>query len=112
MINENEEKFFEYYSLVCRSINTPLKLRILEAIQKDRLNVSEIQEKTGVSMSNLSNNLNALYKIGILGRKKEGNYIYYYLEHYELLDVIKNMKEIVKLITLKRNNLLNFNKIK
>ncbi len=112
MMDEREEKFFEYYSLVCRSINTPIKLKIIEVLQREKLNVSELQDKIGISMSNLSNNLNSLYRIGILGRHKKGNYIYYYLEHIELLDVIKNMKEIVKLITQKRNKILEFNKIK
>jgi len=101
-----EEKFFEYYSLVCNTISSPLRLRIIETIGKRQINVSELQKILGVSMSNLSNNLGTLYKIGIVDRKKEGNYIYYYLSHIEILDVIGNMKKIVQLITKKRSKFL------
>ncbi len=101
------DPFYEYYSLICRTITTPSRLKILESIGLKKMNVSEIYEATGLSRSNLSNHLGALYKIGILGREKVGNYIYYYLAQPEILKVMEMMREIVRKISKERHSFVN-----
>jgi len=102
----NNDSFYEYYSLICRTITTPSRLKILETIGLNRMNVSEIFKATGLSRSNLSNHLGALYKIGILGREKVGNYIYYHIAHPEILKVMEMMRELVIKISNERHNFL------
>ena len=71
------------------------------------MNVSQIYEATGLSRSNLSNHLGALYKIGILGREKVGNYIYYYIAQPEILNVMDMMMKIVVKISKDRHDFIN-----
>ncbi len=103
----NNDSFYEYYSLICRTITTPSRLKILEAIGLKKMNVSQIYEATGLSRSNLSNHLGALYKIGILGREKVGNYIYYYIAQPEILNVMDMMMKIVVKISKDRHDFIN-----
>jgi DNA-binding transcriptional ArsR family regulator len=49
-------------------------------------------------MSNLSNHLNDLYRSGVLGKEKQGNYVYYYLTEPKLLQAIAQMQDILKTI--------------
>ena len=84
------DKFYETYSEFCHIISNPIRLKIIEIINKDKLNVSEIQQKVEVSMSTLSNHIGALYKLGILGREKKGNYNYYFLLEKDILKLISD----------------------
>lgn len=85
------DKFYEAYSTFCQTVTNPVRLKVIEVINKGKLNVSQIQEKVEISMSNLSNHLSALYKLGVLGREKKGNYNYYYLVDLEIIKIISKM---------------------
>ncbi len=97
------EVFYEQYSLMCRTITNPVRLKIIELIGTGKKSVGELQESLGVSMSNLSNHLGALYKLGILSREKKGNFVYYSLTEPQLLDVLKMMRKVIESIMKKRN---------
>jgi ArsR family transcriptional regulator len=103
----HDEKFYDYYTSICKSISTPIRIKIIETIgEEDNLNVSQIQKKLDIPISRLSNNLSILYKIGVLDKQKKGSFIYYFLKHKEIIDAIKNMKKVVELIALEGSNLL------
>lgn len=102
----NGDYFYEQYALVCKTIVNPVRLKIIEIIRDGKMNVSQIREKMNISMSNLSNHLNALYLMGVLGREKKGNFIYYYLTDLDLLAVLDKMKKVVGAIVSKRNGMI------
>jgi len=101
----NNDLYYEHYALLCKNIMNPMRLRIIEAIGKEKLNVSEIQNrvKITISMSNLSNHLTALYNVGVVGREKKGNFIFYFLVEPGLLDVLDKMRNITDSIRTHRN---------
>jgi ArsR family transcriptional regulator len=101
MTNNN---FYDQYSSVCKTIVNPVRQRIIEIIGDSTLNVTKIQEKLNISMSNLSNHLSALYKVGVLSRKKEGNYVYYFLTEPKIIEVLERMKDIIVSIVQKKNS--------
>ncbi len=39
-----------------------------------------------------------MYKMGVLGKEKEGKSVYYYLINPELVDGISNMQKIIKVM--------------
>jgi len=88
-------RFYEQYSMVCQVITKPARLLIIDLIGKQKLNVSELQEKTQLSTSSLSNHLNALFKMGILNKTKDGVYAYYSLADTSLLGIIDDMSRFV-----------------
>ena len=90
------DEFLEFYVLMCRTISKPVRLKILHLIGDGKQNVGEMQKKLGVSMSSLSNHLNDLYRSGILGREKQGNFVFYYLNQPELLEAISGMQCVIK----------------
>lgn len=92
---KRDPKFYEYYSMVCHTVTNPSRLQIIELIGKGKLNVSELQKKTDLSMSSLSNHLGSLFKIGVLKREKVGTFTYYYLTDLSLLKIIDKMSNFV-----------------
>jgi ArsR family transcriptional regulator len=102
----NGDYFYEQYALVCKTIVNPVRLKIIEVIRDGKMNVSQIREEMNISMSNLSNHLNALYLMGVVGREKKGNFIYYFLTDLDLLVVLDMMKKVVGAIVVKRNRMI------
>ena len=102
----SEDPFYEEYALICKAIVSPVRLKIIETIGVEKPNVSEIQAKLHISMSNLSNHLSALHRIGVIGREKKGNFIYYYLMETDLLEVLEKMKAVIRSIASKKNKIM------
>lgn len=98
------DEFLELYVLLCKTVSKPDRLKIIKAIGEGKMNVSTLQKELNISMSNLSNHLNGLYRAGVLGREKQGNYTYYYLIEPRLLQGISQMQEIFKYITSRRGS--------
>ena len=96
------DEFIELYVLLCHTVSKPDRLKIINTIGKGKMNVSALQKELNISMSNLSNHLNGLYRAGVLGREKKGNYTYYYLTEPRLLEGISQMQKIFKSITARR----------
>jgi ArsR family transcriptional regulator len=97
-----DEQFLELYVLMCRTISKPVRLKILDLIGTGKVKVGDMQKELGISMSSLSNHLNDLYRAGVLGREKQGNFVFYYLTKPDLLKGIANMQGIIKDITARR----------
>ena len=101
-----DDMYYDQYALMCKTIVNPIRLKIINIIGDKKKNVSEIQKKLDISMSNLSNHLSALHRVGVLSREKKGNFIYYYLTEKSLLDVLKRMKQVIGSISSRRNVIL------
>lgn len=93
-----DERFLEHYSLMCQAVSKPDRLRIINILDNKKCNVGEIQEKLDISLSSLSNHLNDMYKMGVLGKEKEGKSVYYYLINPDLVDGISNMQKIIRVM--------------
>jgi ArsR family transcriptional regulator len=97
------DDFLEIHVLMCRAISKPVRLKLLNIIGKKKMNVSDLQRELDVPLSNLSNHLNDLYRAGILGKDKQGNFVYYFLTEPKLIEGITRMQETFRSIIAKRN---------
>jgi len=98
------EDFLEMYVLMCRTITKPDRLKIINTIGTGKKNVSSLQKELNITMSNLSNHLNDLYRSGVLGREKQGNFVFYFLTEPKLLQGISQMQSIFKAIASQRDS--------
>jgi DNA-binding transcriptional ArsR family regulator len=101
MMNVSDD-FLELHVLMCRAISKPVRLKLLNLIGKKKVNVSDLQKELDVPLSNLSNHLNDLYRAGILGKEKQGNFVYYFLTDPKLIEGINRMQDTFKSIISKR----------
>ncbi len=62
-----------YFALLAE----PTRLRILHAICDSEKTVTEIVRDTGASQTNISRHLNAMYRAGVLLRRREANFTWY-----------------------------------
>ena len=74
-----------------RLMGEPLRLRIVQSLMARERTVNEIAEATEASQSNVSKHLQALSEGGLLGRRRAGNSIYYFIADrvvYKLCDLM------------------------
>lgn len=95
------------YGVFFGTLSNENRLGILNVLRKDKLNVSEICEKTKLSQTLVSHNLKRLLHCGFVKKEIEGKYRYYTLNKNTispLLEIIdKHMKEYcIKIVRGKR----------
>jgi ArsR family transcriptional regulator len=59
------------------------RLRIVNLLNKNNLNVAELNSVLKIKQSNLSRHLTRLRLTGIVSDKREGQYVYYYLSKFK-----------------------------
>ena len=60
-----------------RVIGEPMRIRLLDRLRDGEATVGQLSEALSASQQNISKHLAVLADVGILGRRKEGNHVYY-----------------------------------
>jgi DNA-binding transcriptional ArsR family regulator len=76
-----------YFSL----LSEPMRLRIIHSICTEEKSVSDIVEATGANQANVSRHLSLLYSAGVLGRRKQGNFVFYFVSDPTLTDICRTV---------------------
>lgn len=70
-----------------RILGEPLRIRILQALQRGERNVSELVAEVGSTQPNVSKHLRILQDAGIVGRRQAGNNVYCFIADPSVLDL-------------------------
>ena len=60
-----------------RAIAEPMRVRLLDLLRDGEASVNELAAQVGASQQNVSKHLGVLADVGIVGRRKDGNHVYY-----------------------------------
>jgi DNA-binding transcriptional ArsR family regulator len=60
-----------------RVLGEPTRIRLLDRLREGEASVNELSEALAGSQQNVSKHLAVLAEVGILGRRKDGNHVYY-----------------------------------
>ena len=60
-----------------RILGEPLRIRIIQALESGPKNVSDLVAAVGSTQPNVSKHLRILQESGVVGRRQEGNLVYY-----------------------------------
>ena len=60
-------------------LGEPLRIRILQALQRGERSVGELAELVGSTQPNVSKHLRILQDAGLVGRRQDGNTVYCYI---------------------------------
>ena len=81
-------------AVLLKSISHPIRLKILCLLQDGELSVSEIRENVETSGANISQHLNIMRNQGIIGSRKEANFIYNRIADERIIELMKTMKQL------------------
>ena len=74
-----------------RAIGEPFRIRLLDDLREREATVGELADAVGTSQQNVSRHLTVLADAGILGRRKEGNRVYYRIADDGVLDLCEEV---------------------
>jgi DNA-binding transcriptional ArsR family regulator len=60
-----------------RVLGEPMRIRLLDRLRDGEATVGELSEALAASQQNVSKHLAVLSDAGVLGRRKQGNHVYY-----------------------------------
>jgi len=81
------EEVANYFSLLCE----PTRLKILYAVCNGERSVGDIVVAVGSTQTNVSRQINMLYRAGILARRKEGAQVFYRVDDQKTIDLCKSV---------------------
>jgi len=70
-----------------RILGEPIRIRILQELESGERNVSELVAAVGSSQPNVSKHLRILQESGVVGRRQEGNNVYYAIADPAVIDL-------------------------
>ena len=75
----SDDSVFESAAELSRAMAAPVRLKIISVLCNGEKNVTELLASIATTQPNMSQHLNTLYQAGVLGRRREGVSIYYFL---------------------------------
>lgn len=79
-VPNEEDRVFESAAELFGLLATPIRLKIISAVCHGERNVSELLAQIATTQPNMSQHLSALYRAGVLGKRREGTQIFYRLK--------------------------------
>ncbi len=89
-----KDEAYELHAQVCRSLSSPVRLKVLDLLRNGEKSVKDLVSLTHVSQPNLSIHLKVLWENGVLERRQERTKVYYRVAQPEIYDVIDIFRNI------------------
>ena len=86
-----DEEALELVAYRFKLLSDPMRLKILNILQKGELSVSDIVAEAGTSQPNVSKHLSSLKNAGLVKRRQEANQAYFSIAApfiFELCDIV------------------------
>jgi DNA-binding transcriptional ArsR family regulator len=90
-----DKTIFELQAEVCKTIASPKRLEIINALKNGEKSVTELVEVLGVPKANVSQHLAMMRHKGILTARREGVNIYYSISNPKVVDACNLMREVL-----------------
>jgi DNA-binding transcriptional ArsR family regulator len=78
---------------VIKCLGHPLRLRLLEALERREMTVSDLQEYAGVSQASVSQQLGILRGRGVVDSRREGVYVYYRITEPKVSSILACIRQ-------------------
>ncbi len=89
-------ELLEEYALIARALSAPARLMLLEQIAQGERGVEALADKTGLTIANASQHLQALRRAGLVTSRRDGKSVIYQLNDVRtlaLMDLIRVVAE-------------------
>ncbi|HXX79918.1 MAG TPA: metalloregulator ArsR/SmtB family transcription factor [Thermodesulfovibrionales bacterium] len=90
-----DRTLYELQSDVCKTLASPKRIEILNALKEGEKTVSELVEILGVPKANVSQHLAVMRHKGILKFRREGINMYYSVSNRKVIEACLLMKEVL-----------------
>ena len=86
---------FALHADICKTLASPARLRIIEALREGELSVGEIGEAVGARKANVSQHLAVMRQRGIIEGRRRGTSVYYHIANPKVVQACELMREVL-----------------
>ncbi|MBI3669559.1 MAG: winged helix-turn-helix transcriptional regulator [Acidobacteria bacterium] len=86
---------YSRHAEMCKVFSHPLRLQVLNTLRDKEMSVSDLADRLGVAIGNLSQHLNMMKQRRVVMTRKEGNNVYYRLANAKMLEAFDLIREIL-----------------
>ena len=90
-----EDQIYQYHAEMCQVFSHPKRLEVINVLRDGEMTVTELSQKVGLTVGNLSQHLSLMKDRHILLSRKEGNQVYYRIANPKLLQCFDMMREML-----------------
>ena len=90
-----EDQIYRYHAEMCQVFSHPKRLEAINVLRDGEMTVTELSQKLGLTVGNLSQHLSMMKERHILLSRKEGNMVYYRIANPKLLRCFDMMREML-----------------
>jgi DNA-binding transcriptional ArsR family regulator len=73
------DELIELIAARFRALSEPVRIKLLDRLREGAASVQELTHAVGSTQQNVSKHLGVLRQAGIVGRRRDGNYVYYFI---------------------------------
>jgi ArsR family transcriptional regulator len=95
------------HSSVCKALANPIRIEIIEILNKGEMSFGEILKILAISKSNLSQHLSVMVSNGLVTSRKEGTNSYFKLTSDKVAIACQTMREVLIANLNRKLNLLS-----
>ena len=86
-----DDGVYESAAELFKAMAAPMRLKIISALCNGEKNVSELLASINTTQPNMSQHLNTLYQAGVLGKRREGVSIYYFIANDKVVHMCRTI---------------------
>jgi ArsR family transcriptional regulator len=90
-----EDQIYAYHAEMCQAFSHPKRLEVINVLRDGEMTVTELSQKVGLTVGNLSQHLSMMKERHILSCRKEGNMVYYRIANPKLIRCFDMMREML-----------------
>ena len=90
-----EDQIYQYHADMCQVFSHPKRLEAINILRDGEMTVTELSQKLGLTVGNLSQHLSMMKERHILLSRKEGNMVYYRILNPKLIRCFDMMQEML-----------------
>ena len=94
-MSPNSKTIFEVQAEICKTIASPKRLEIINALKGGEKSVTELVDILGVPKANVSQHLAMMRHKGILKTRRDGVNVYYSIGNPKVIDACNLMREVM-----------------
>jgi len=91
-----KKKLYEHFARVAKSMASPSRLELLEALAQGERSVEGLANATGIPVANTSHHLQILRDSGVVQSRKEGLQVIYSLNDSEIPNVLSGLRRLAE----------------
>ena len=90
-----EDQIYAYHAEMCQVFSHPKRLEVINVLRDGEMTVTELSQKLGLAIGNLSQHLSMMKERRLLLSRKEGNQVFYRIANPKLISCFDMMREML-----------------